>query len=163
MATRNKNQKDEAVKAEAQVTEAQTDTTATATAEDAPKVEKVEKAGKPKHPFIDSKDPELYPLRKLPDDYQFGVHDYLRKGDFKDEGGYLEYRIAEVSRTLEKLQKQYEAFKATGGKGGKLVTNFQRTLNRLAEMKAEMEAAGFSAEEIANLLKAGNADKVLDS
>jgi len=82
----------------------------------AKKTKKEKKSSKPVFPQVDNTDETIYPFSvEVPEGFEFGKFQGLKKRDFKEEHIYTLYRASEFEYRAAKLREEAEKIKSLGG------------------------------------------------
>jgi len=121
---------------------------------------KDESAAKPKkvvHPLVDSDDPDVYPFKEIPDDFDSSKHKPLKKKDFASEATYFDMKAAEYETKAEEFRAKAEEARTLGDK------ETRQAANRLKKVqKTMLELVGRLKKQdvdVAAVLKAQGIDE----
>lgn len=92
----------------------------------------------PKHPSIGSTDPNVYPLKAIPTDYDADKYAPLKKKDFADDATWFDYKALLCDRIAAKYRRNAEEARAIGtgsGEDKKLLKKMVKQAQKLQELK----------------------------
>jgi hypothetical protein len=149
--------------------QSQNKSAAAPTAPDAKK-EKKEKKVRPAFELVGSKDPSVYPFAAretspgvfaaVPAGFDFTKHAGLKKKDFAKPSAFLTYEAERLEWLAgRKRAKADLARKGGDQKGGGKLSKFQKTMAKMAELRADLESQGIDVEALLSQTKAAAATK----
>jgi len=118
------------------------------------------------HPLLEAKpgeDGNLKPTVKLKDwpaDYDPKIHKQLKRGHFENEAPLLRKRAEEYREKAAKLDIEASDCEKNGGKAKGKVKTLRKMMDRFAEIRGELEAAGTDTSEFEKMFAAVLAGKV---
>lgn len=118
--------------------------------------EKKAKVARKVHPLVGSKDAKVYPFPSIPTDFDFKTMKILKKKDFADGAIFFEFKAREMEHKAGLFREKAKEEAVTGGgKAKQAKKRFVKMVDKMAELKKQLEDQGVDINELmANLQKA---------
>jgi hypothetical protein len=107
---------------------------------------KKEKVALPAFPEVGSEDPNVYPFKTVPTGFDHAKFEALDKKDFAKRSMYLEYRAQALEAKAKQLRELAKTADAKGGTGK--ASRFAKMMQKAADMRKELEAAGIDVDAL---------------
>jgi hypothetical protein len=122
--------------------------------EPAPKAKK-EKLERVVYPGLnpDAEGKPTVKLKEWPADFNPKVHKQLKRSHFETDIPLLEQRIKDHEEKIKKLREEIEIVQKGGGKAKGKLKKLKSTIERFAELRAEMEKEGHDVSDLVKMFQ----------
>ena len=99
-------------------------------------------------------------LESIPEDFDHSLHLPLKRTDFKAEHIWFEMRADELERKAAQFRRQAELSRKLGNKEDRAKAKRLAKINdQLAQLRAELEAAGHNPDDLLSALNMGGSSE----
>jgi len=115
-----------------------------------PKKEKKVREKKPVFENVDSTDESVYPFtEEMPEGYEIGKYQTLKKRDFKEEYMYSLHKAAVHEHAATKLREEAEKIKSLGGKKARSkAKRLIKLQQQFAALREQLEGQGVDVDSL---------------